>query len=208
MASTIQYKPGYPSAERPFQSSASIGADGLVTGEALFLLQKPADGAGYEVTKPIEKNLFSALGGVALSGLFIESRSLQKRGGLWTLGLSVVGAVNPPIIERRVDVSPRSFSKSDTITLNGEQIFLSLYFDYLAETTHASTVVAEDAIFDFSPIEPRAVKEYNRRGFDRAGFNGDFTFVIRSTPKILESETREVRAGIARITKTSQFIYE
>jgi hypothetical protein len=75
MPASIQYKSGYPSATKPFETSASIAADGLVTGTALFLLSKPQDGARLVEGGAIKQGYFSSLASTALSGLFVESQS-------------------------------------------------------------------------------------------------------------------------------------
>jgi hypothetical protein len=163
------------------------------------------------VGAPISPQLFSALGGARLSGLFIESRSLEKENGLWILQVNAVGAVNPPIIENSVEVSPRSLNKTDQIVLSGETIDLFLYFDYLAETTSASVVVSKGTVFNFEAREPKILKEWNRRGITGFGIAGPGQSgpqtLITATLDILRSETRQESAGVVRITKTRQAVY-
>jgi hypothetical protein len=211
MPATVQYKSGYPSASRPIESSSSIAADGLVSASASFIVADASSGA-FLVGSPISQGLFSPLTGARLSGLFVESRSIEKKNGLWLLRINAVGAVNPPIIENSVEVSPRSLNKTDQlVTLEGT-VDLFLYFDYLAETTSASVVISKGSVFNFEAATPKIVREWNRRGFTGfgiagAGLPGPQT-LLTATLKILESETREERAGVVRITKTRQAIYE
>lgn len=208
MPATVRYKTGYPSASRPIKSSANIGADGLVSATASFIVSD-ASNDGFSVGSSISSGVFSALGGARLSGLFVESRSIQKENGLWILQVNAVGAVNPPIIERSVQVSPRSFNKTGQLVTPQGTIDLSLYFDYLAETTSASVVVAKGSVFDFEAVAPKIIREWNRRGVTGYGIagTGDNT-LLRATLDILESENREERAGVVRITKTRQAVYQ
>jgi hypothetical protein len=206
MPATINYKEGYPSTTKPFESSAAVGPDGLVTGSATFLLGGPSN--IYMVDQEISPKLFSSLIGIGLSGLFVESRSMEKRGGLWTLRVNVVGAINPPIIERAVEISPRSFNKTGSITIDGEPFDLSLSFDYLAETTTATTVTTKKAFFEIEPFVPKVIERWNVRGVTRIGLNGIFTDLITANPRILTNETTEQRSGIVRVKKSAQFVFE
>jgi hypothetical protein len=133
MPATVIYKQGFPSLSQPVETSASIGADGLVTGSAVFLVGPAAPAttllstASLTIGKPISTSLFSGLRDVVLQGLFIETRNLEKRNGLTYLRLGVVGALNPPIVELKRDTSPRGFSKSESIVpfiINGTPITL------------------------------------------------------------------------------------
>ena len=215
MPATVQYKSGYPSTSRPFETSASIASDGLVTGTASFLVPSSSYGA-FAVNSVFNQSLIPSLQGAQLSGLFVESRSTEKRGGLWIVRVNVVGAINPPVIERKVDISPRSLNKSEQRTIDDEIITLSFSFDYSSETTSASTVIARDQNFTFEPQIPRVVNIWNQGGqgsiqeFTPSGTQapGQDERSITVYPRILSSETREERAGIVRINKTAQFIYE
>lgn len=210
MPATVQYKSGYPSASRPIKSSANIAPDGLVSASASFIVSDASSGS-FLVGAPISPQLFSALGGARLSGLFIESRSLQKESGLWILQVNAVGAVNPPIIENSVEVSPRSLNKTEQVVVKDGTIDLFLYFDYLAETTSASVVVSEGSVFNFEAREPKIIKEWNRRGVTGFGIAGPGQSgpqtLITATLDILQSETRQESAGVVRITKTRQAVY-
>ena len=228
MPATVIYKQGFPNLERPVETSASIGADGLVTGSAVFLVAPAAPAtallstASLTIGTPISTSLFSGLRDVVLQGLFIETRNLEKRNGLTYLRLGVVGALNPPIVERKRDVSPRGFSKSESIVpfvINGtpttENIIFS--FDYQAESYSASTVLAKGQNFSLTVPEPRAVNTWNISGagfISRRGESGRYDSPpvisgrIIARPRVLTTESSEERAGIIRITKTSQFVYE
>jgi hypothetical protein len=223
MPATVQYKSGYPSTSRAFETSANIASDGLVTGAASFLVPDSSYGV-FAVNSAFNQSLIPSLGGARLSGLFVESRSVEKRGGLWIVRVNVVGAVNPPVVERKVDVSPRSLNKSEQRLVNGENLTLSFSFDYSSETTSASTVIARGQNFTFAATTPKVVNIWNRSGagvISRSGVAGqeegqattEVGFVNRQTviavyPRALLNETREERAGIVRINKTAQFIYE
>jgi hypothetical protein len=208
MPATVQYKSGYPSASRPISSSANIAADGLVSASASFIVSG-ASNSVFSVGSPISQGLFSPLAGALLSGLFVESRSIQKENGLWILRVNAVGAVNPPIIEKSVQVSPRSLNKTDQLVTPDGTVNLFLYFDYLAETTSASVVISKDSVFNFEAATPKIVREWNQRGRTRFGIAGTaLPSLLTATLNILESETREERAGVVRITKTRQAIYE
>jgi len=207
MAATIQYKTGYPSLTKPFENSASVAADGLVTGTASFVVPSESPNA-FQVNSPVSQLLFSSLAQARLSGLFVESRSIERRNGLWILRVNIIGATNPPVVERRVEVSPRSLNKTAQLTVNDETIDLSLSLDYLAETTFASTVIAAGQSFDFEAKEPQIVYEWNRRGVTSFGLAGADNGELTAQLNVLRSETREEKAGIVRITKTAQAIYE
>ena len=222
MPSTVIFKQGFPSLSQPVETSASIGADGLITGSAVFLVANASSTAGLTIGSPISPGLFSGLSGVGLQGLFIESRSVERRNGLFYLRLGVVGAVSPPIVERKRDTSPRGFSKSESIVpfvINGtpttENIIFS--FDYQAESYSASTVLAKGQNFSLSVPVPKAVNTWNISGsgfISKVGESGRYDSPpvtsgrIIARPRVLTTESSEERAGIIRITKTSQFVYE
>jgi hypothetical protein len=208
MPATVQYKTGYPSSSRPIESSANIAADGLVSASASFIVSD-ASNSVYSVGSPISQGLFSPLAGARLSGLFVESRSIQKENGLWILQVNAVGAVNPPIIENSIQVSPRSLNKTAQLVTPEETVDLFLCFDYLAETTSASVVISKGSVFNFEAATPRIIREWNRRGVTGYGIAGTGAGpLLTATLNILESETREERAGVVRITKSRQAVYE
>ena len=228
MPATVIYKQGFPSLGQPLETSASIGADGLVTGSAVFLVAPAAPAttllstAVLTIGTPISTSLFSGLRDVVLQGLFIETRNLEKRNGLTYLRLGVVGALNPPIVELKRDTSPRGFSKSESVVTvfssqgnTTENIIFS--FDYQAETYSASTVLAKGQTFSLTVPEPRAVNTWNISGagfISRRGESGRYDSPpvisgrIIARPRVLTTESSEERAGIIRITKTSQVVYE
>lgn len=210
MPSTLIYKSGYPSTSRAVETSATIGADGLVTGTAVFVV--PESSSAYPVNSVIPQSLFSALNSVALQGLFVETRSLEKRGGLHFLRLAIVGAINPPVFEERREISPRAFNKSETKDENGTSVTRTLSFDYLAETISVSAVVTRNTITNIPVSRPRSFDIWNRQG--TGSISGGETAVSSSSGalnaygRILTSESREERAGIVRITKSAQFVFE
>ena len=225
MPSTVIFKQGFPSLTQPVETSASIGADGLVTGSAVFLVAPATtllSTASLRVGAPISASLFSGLRDVVLQGLFIETRNLEKRNGLTYLRLGVVGALNPPIVELKRDTSPRGFSKSESVVLfvidgqvTTDNIIFS--FDYQAESYSASTVLVAGQTFALTVPEPKAVNTWNisGRGFiSRQGDSGQYDSPplgvggIIARPRVLTTESSEERTGIVRITKTSQFVYE
>jgi hypothetical protein len=213
MPATVIYKQGFPSLSQPVETSASIGSDGLVTGSAVFLVANASSTAGQTIGSRISPGLFSGLTGVALQGLFIETRNLEKRNGLTYLRLGVVGALNPPIVELKRDVSPRGFSKSAAVG----SVNVIFSFDYQAESYSASTVLTTGQTFSLTVPEPRAVNTWNISGtgfISRRGESGRYDSPpvtsgrIIARPRVLTTESSEERAGIIRITKTSQFVYE
>lgn len=219
MPATVIFKQGFPNLERPVETSASIGADGLVTGSAVFLVAPAAPAttllstASLSVGTPISASFFSGLRDVVLQGLFIETRNLEKRNGLTYLRLGVVGALNPPIVELKRDVSPRGFSKSAAVgSLN-----VIFSFDYQAESYSASTVLTTGQTFSLTVPVPKAVNTWNISGtgfISRRGESGRYdsppltSSGIAARPRVLTTESSEERAGIIRLTKTSQFVYE
>ena len=219
MPATVIYKSGFPNLERPVETSVSIGADGLVTGSAVFLVAPPAPAttilstASLSIGTPISASFFSGLRDVVLQGLFIETRNLEKRNGLTYLRLGVVGALNPPIVELKRDVSPRGFSKSATVG----SINVIFSFDYQAESYSASTVLTTGQAFSLTVPVPKAVNTWNISGtgfISRRGESGRYdsppltSSGIAARPRVLTTESSEERAGIIRLTKTSQFVYE
>lgn len=219
MPATVIYKSGFPSLTSPVETSASVGADGLVTGSAVFLVApaapaaSPLSTANLKIGTPISASLFSGLRDVVLQGLFIETRNLEKRNGLTYLRLGVVGALNPPIVELKRDVSPRGFSKSASVG----SVNVIFSFDYQAESYSASTVLTTGQTFSLTVPVPKAVNTWNISGtgfISRRGESGRYdsppltSSGIAARPRVLTTESSEERAGIIRITKTSQFVYE
>jgi hypothetical protein len=219
MPSTIQYKSGYPSEAKPVETSASVASNGLITGVAQFVV---ASGSGaYPINSSINSNIFPALYGVGVQGLFVETRTVEKRGGLTFLRVGVVGATNPPLFVETLEISPRGFNKSETFlpeTEEGEPITETFSFDYLAETTSTSTVCAQGSVLAIPVKNPNAVDRWNVRGpgvvLKYNPEDGDVApptsvdQTIIAYPRILTSETRERRGGIVLINKSKQFVYE
>ena len=219
MPATVIFKQGFPNLNQPVETSASIGADGLVTGSAVFLvapappLTNILNTSSLIIGTPISASLFSGLRDVVLQGLFIETRNLEKRNGLTYLRLGVVGALNPPIVELKRDVSPRGFSKSAAVG----DVNVIFSFDYQAESYSASTVLAKGQTFSLAVPTPTVINIWNISGqgfISRRGESGSYDSPaitgggIVAMPRVLSTEGSEERAGIVRLTKTSQFIYE
>ena len=67
MPATVIFKQGFPNLERAVETSASIGADGLVTGSAVFLVAPAAPAttllstASLSIGAPISTSFFSGL---------------------------------------------------------------------------------------------------------------------------------------------------
>lgn len=212
MPATIHYKSGFPSAQTPVETTARIADDGLITGSAVFVVAAGAQ--SYQVNSAITPAIFPGLAGVRLGGLYVESRQLEKRGGIYTLTLGVVGALASPVVLRKKDVFPRSASK--TATINDEVVTAS--FDYSSETTTASVVTAGSRTQEPTPETPRPVDRWNVRGSKiailNAGVSGEVAGGSSAVDRvvfygrILTNTSREERAGIVRIIKTSQFVYE
>lgn len=219
MPATVRYKQDFLSQNRPVETSASVGSDGLITGSAVFLFAANTT-YNFPIGATISPAIFTGLQDVKIQGLFVESRNLEKRNGLTLLRLAVVGAINPPIIERKREVSPRGFSRSES--------GLVFSFDYQAESHTASTVITTGQVFALQVPTPREVNVWNISGqgfISTAGDSGiydsppitvvtiatgtqQFAGGIAARPRVLVSDSSEQRAGITRLTRTAQFIYE
>lgn len=216
MPSTIIYKPGFPTAATPLETSASVGSDGLVTGSAVFLVS--AGATEYPINSRISQSLFSSLQGVRLQGLFVESRSLEHRNGIYYLNIGVVGAINPPVFETRRDVSPRSFNKSGTIIVENQSATATFSFDYLAETITVSTIIVGNLETNISVPNPDLLQVWNQRGrgliLSWSPNTGTYappnTFGSRilAYPRVLTTQTSEQRSNVVRISKSAQLVYE
>jgi hypothetical protein len=212
MPSTVIYKEGYPSAARPVETQASIESSGMINGTATFIVDaQQASAHGWAHGKAIAQSLFNSLRGVQVQGLFVDSLNLEKRGGLFTLRVGVIGAVNPPIVETAIDVSPRSISKSVSV---GSATFTGS-FDYLAETRTASVVIAKNSQFLLTIPRPQLLSIFNRQGVIFTSGENETNFgtgpsigSITARERIITTETRQGRNNIVTVTKTSQFIYE
>lgn len=224
MASTVIYRSGYPSLTKPLEQQVTIGSDGLVKVTASFLVSTAAQERSYAIASAIDKNLFTMLQEQDLQGLFVESRSLEKSNGLKYLRLSCVGAVNPPVVATSVSVSARSFSKS---VQTSNDTTLAFSFDYLAETTTASTTLVEGKEFAFSPRSPSVTSIWNRDGTGRIfagsiwGQNkgeelgeiivdsyGGTKLAVNCYPRIIPTTSEETAVRIKKITKTLEFVFE
>jgi hypothetical protein len=212
MPSTVIFKSGYPSAAQPVETQASIQSNGMISGIATFVLGKnQASGHGWAQGRAIAASLFNSLRGVQVQGLFVDSLNLEKRGGLFTLRVGVIGAVNPPIVEEAIDVSPRSISKSSSV----EGLTITGSFDYLAETRTVSAVIANRSRFSPPIAQPKLLSIFNRQGLIFTTGANETNFgqrpsigSITARERIITTETRQNRNNIVTVTKTSQFIYE
>lgn len=226
MPATIRYKQEFINKAIPVESSISFADDGLVTGSATLVID--GERAPVAVNDPLPIAWFK-LGGQGVQGIFAESISIEKRNGLFFCRINAVGATSPQRVIIRKDVSPRSFSKSQTRlvttrTQSGNsassttQEIVEVYsFDYSAETYTLSTVIVEGGSASFGDApKPNAVRVWNSRGF---GFRTSGTPSGSEAPsavsgpiiaysRILESENVETRGPIIRITATYQFVYE
>lgn len=212
MPSTVRYKSGYPSAAKPLNSSASFGNDGLITVNASFLLSSPSSSV-LQIGQPLSAALFPALSDIKIqkNSLFIAARSIEKRGGLTTVSLTALGAINPPIFESSNEIGARSFSKSLD---DGTQ--LTMAFDYLAETISTTTVVFTDTFFALKTAVPRVQQIYNFRGIGAIlSFNDDEGNFDRGNnrlvaqPRVLTATSNTfLVAALVRRTISKQFVYE
>ena len=214
MPSTVRYKSGYPSAATPLNSSASFGNDGLITVNASFLLSSPSSSV-LQIGQPLSAALFPALSDIKIQkkALFIAARSIEKRGGLTTVSLTALGAMNPPIFESSNEIGARSFSKSLSLD-GGTQRTMS--FDYLAETISTTTVVFTDTFFALKTAVPQVQQIYNRNGVgailffndDQGNFDRGKDRLV-AQPRVLTTTSNTfLVAALVRRTISKQFVYE
>ena len=96
MPATVIYKQGFPSLGQPLETSASIGADGLVTGSAVFLVAPAAPAttllstASLTIGRPISTSLFSGLRDAGKAALMAEAQGLTAN----ALRLAVVLSIS------------------------------------------------------------------------------------------------------------------
>lgn len=214
MPATLVYKPGYPTAAAPVETSATIGPDGLITASAVFVV--PPASSAFPVNSSISPSLFSSLAGSTVQNLVVASRSQEKRNGLTLLTLGLVGVVNPPIVIFEVTTSPRSLSKQ-TVTDNDTTVVGG--FDYLTEQCTAKTVYAAQTVFAFSPPTPKVRQIYNvvgdiailqPNGLPQWGLG---TSIFANAPltaraTIITSESTQTQNGIVTHTKTAELVYQ
>jgi hypothetical protein len=213
MAATIRYASQFPSTFVPHEHSVSIGQDGIVSVAASFIIS-PVEKTAWPVNFPVPPGLFSSLEDQKMQGLFVESRQLERAQGLWRLRLQLIGVVSPNVVEYRSDMSPRSFSKSIETSSRTE----ILSFDYLAETTTATTAYVAGNIVQCVPRAPKLVSVWNivGRGNIRP-YNPDVENppqeyvdpnALTASPVVLTSTQKEERAGIVRLSVTNQLVYQ
>jgi hypothetical protein len=213
MPSTVRYATGYPSQEKPLNSSASFSNDGLVTVTASFLLDSSST-ALLRIGQPLSPTIFPTLTGIALQGnaLFIAGRSIEKRGGLITVSLTALGAVNPPIFERSSEIGARGFSKSSNYE-GGQQ---TMSFDYVAQTNTATCVVLDNARVDAFIPDPYVQDIYNRNGVgiilpfnnDEVDFDRGQDLLV-AQPRVLTTTSNTFLVqNLVRRTISKQFVYE
>lgn len=221
MPSTIIRRPG--AYESPVETSASVGEDGFVTAEALFLKS-----SGYEINTRINRSLFPALSNINLQeDMVVASRSIEKRNGLWFLRVRAVGALNPPIFSVTRSASPRSFDKSQTIVTfvgdppEAQNETITFEFDYLAETVTVATVYAGDRRPIIKERSPQLLSVWNKRGQGKivvpenttnappdlgTGLFGEK--LVLANYKILTSSTFQTISNITRMETSFQLIFE
>ena len=213
MAATIRYASQFPSTFVPHEHSVSIGQDGIVSVAASFIIS-PAEKTAWPVNFPVPPSLFSSLEDQKMQGLFVESRQLERAQGLWRLRLQLVGVVSPNVVEYRSDMSPRSFSKSIE-TSSRTEIFS---FDYLAESTTASTAYVAGNTVQCVPPSPKLVSVWNIAGngyvqpYNPNVENKPPEYAdpnaLTARPVVLTSTQKEERAGIVRVSVTNQLVYQ
>jgi hypothetical protein len=214
MPSTVRYATGYPSSGRPLNSSVSFSNDGLVTVSASFLLE-PSSTTLLAIGQSLSPAMFPTIAGIALqaSALFIAARSIEKRGGLITLNLTALGALNPPIFERSSEVGARGFSKSLT---NEDGDTTTFSFDYVAQTNTATCVVLDSARVDVLIPDPSVQDVYNRNGSGIIlSSNDDIDefdsgqYSLKAQPRILTTTSNTFLVqNLVRRTISKQFVYE
>lgn len=212
MSSTVRYKSDYPSPAKPLNSSVSFGNDGLITVNASFLLSSPSSSV-LQIGKLLSPALFPALSDIKIqkNALFIAARSIEKRGGLTTVALTALGAMNPPMLEISNEIGARSFSKS-----LDDETQRTMSFDYLAETISTTTVVFTDTFFTAETLVPGVQEIYNRNGSgDILFFNDDQGNFDRgkdrlvAQPRVLTTTSNTfLVATLVRRTISKQFVYE
>jgi hypothetical protein len=212
MPSIVHYKSGYPSPAKPLNSSASFGNDGLVTVNASFLLSSPSSSI-LKIGQSLSPALFASLIDIRLqkNALFIAARSIEKRGGLTTVSLTALGAMNPPIFESSNEIGARSFSKS----LNSESQ-RTMSFDYLAETISTTTVVFTDTFFVLKTPVPGVQQIYNRNGEgsilffndDQGNFDRGKDRLVAQPRDLTTTSNTFLVATLGRRTISKQFVYE
>lgn len=214
MPATVRYKAPYPTETKPIESSASVGSDGLVTGNAVFVVDSPSN--SYPIGSAVSPSIFSSLTNLGLQNLVVSSREFEKQNGLFYLRISVEGVINPPIVSVDIDASPRYCSKRKEDE-DGNVITAS--FDYLAQTCKATTVYAEGVSFNFAPPTPSLLRIYNVigdiavlgpsgspvRGLGTSGFANA---ALSASPVFLENESKQIKNGIVYHAKTLELIYQ
>jgi hypothetical protein len=204
MPSTVIYKQGFPNSALPVETSATVGSDGLITGSATFVV---AATAPYGVGNAISASLFSSLRGVGVQGLFVDAVSLEKRGGLVLAKVNVIGAVNPPVIHRTVEIATRSFSKTFTITSAGQTRTESVDFDYQAENITLSAVVLDGEISEFQDETPQLRNVFNNRGSSVVSTSLKITGASIAKV-IIRNETQTKQNGIARVQRSFELVLQ
>jgi hypothetical protein len=205
MPSTVIYKQGFPNSALPVETSATVGSDGAITGSATFVV---ASTAPYEVGGVISALLFSSLRGIGVQGLFVDAVSLEKRGGLVLAKVSVIGAVNPPVIHRTVEIATRSYSQTVTTISAGQTITGTLDFDYQAENITLSSVVADWESVGFEDETPILVSVFNNRGSINVTNSLTNAAGVGIARRVITNETRTRQNNIARVQKSFELILQ
>jgi hypothetical protein len=210
MPSTIIYKQNFPSSTLPVETSATVGSDGLITGSATFVV---AATAPYSVGQPISPSLFSSLNGVGIQGLFVDVVSLEKRGGLVLARINVIGAANPVVIQKTVEISTRSFSKTITITSGGTTPVTTaetVDFDYQAETITLSFVALEGENIGTIEERPEIIEPFfnNRGSYPVFGIRRLSRLIPIRKSEFPPKDTRQRQNGIVRVQRVYEVVLQ
>jgi hypothetical protein len=160
------------------------------------------------VGNPISASLFSSLRGVGIQGLFVDAVSLEKRGGLVLAKVNVIGAVNPPVIHRAVEIATRSYSVAVSTTSAGQTITRTLDFDYQAENITLSSVVADGESVGFEDETPNLVSVFNNRGSINVTNSLSNAAGVGIARRVITNETRTKQNGIVRVQKSFELILQ
>lgn len=213
MPATIIFKSGWPKTSQPIEANASVGSDGLVTGAAKFLVESGS--SAYPPNSAVPASLFKSLNGTQSQGsLYVDQRSLETKQGITTLTISVVGALNPPVLTYSSSSSIGSYSETKTY---GDENELSNVFsiNYIAETTSVSYWKNKTSNFTITPKRAQLIQTFGKSGNgqlygpdDSAKVGdglGEKGFVSRFLTRV-ETKTFEERSNLEKVTVTQQLV--
>lgn len=214
MPSTTIFKSGWPTVGKPIEANASVGNDGLITGTAKFLVA--SESSAYPVNSEVPASMFKSLSGTNLQGaLYVEQRSLETRQGITTLTISVVGALNPPVLVYSASSSIGSYSETKSY---GEENESSNTFSvsYIAETCSVSYWKNKKSIFSANPKSAILVRTFAQSGAGILYAPGAVDFyqqvVYRPAGFIsrellpLNTSAIESRSNLEKVTVTQQLV--